>query len=102
MKIVKVTYTTKPDFAAQNQQNIKAVMDDLQRLNYPGIFYHACTGTDGISFIHTAFFKTDEDQKLLHDLPAFNYFQQQLKNGGFETPPKQELLALVGASEDIF
>ena len=37
MKIVKVTYTTKPEYAEQNQNNIKNVMADLQKLNNPGI-----------------------------------------------------------------
>ena len=102
MKIVKVTYTANLVFAEQNMTNIKAVMNDLRRLNYPGIFYHACIGPDGKSFTHIAFFKSEEDHKLLNYLPAFNYFQQQLKADGFEAPPKQELLTLVGSSEDIF
>jgi len=102
MKIVKVTYSAQPDFAAQNSINIKAVMSDLQQLNSPGIFYHACLCPDGKTFIHTAFFNSDEDHKLLNELPSFLFFQQQLKNGGFETPPKQELLTLVGSSRNIF
>jgi hypothetical protein len=102
MKIVKVTYTAKPEFAVQNMANIQAVMNDLKELNYPGVFYHACLGPDEKSFTHTAFFKSEEDHKLLNDLPAFNYFQQQLKTAGFEASPKQELLTLVGSSADIF
>jgi hypothetical protein len=102
MKIVKVTYTAKPEFAVQNMANIQAVMSDLRDLNYPGIFYHACLGPDEKSFIHTAFFKSEEDHKLLNDLAAFNYFQQQLKAAGFEIPPKQKLLTLVGSSVNVF
>ena len=102
MKIVKVTYTTKPGFVTQNIGNIKVVMNDLQQLNHPGINYNACVGPDGKTFIHTAFFKSDEDQQLLNELASFRYFQEQLKAGGFETPPKQELLTLVGSSFTIF
>lgn len=102
MKIVKVTYTAKPEYASQNMKNIQAVMNDLRELNHPGVFYHACIGPDEKSFIHTAFFKSEEDHKLLNDLPAFNHFQQQLKAAGFEVPPKQEFLTLVGSSADIF
>ena len=102
MKIVRVTYTTKPEFAEQNQSNIKNVMTDLQKLNHTGINYNACIGADGKTFIHTAFFKSDEDQKLLNELPSFKYFQEQLKANGFEIPPKQELLNLVGSSKNIF
>jgi hypothetical protein len=102
MKIVKVTYTTKAEYAEQNQNNIKNVMTDLQKSDYPGINYNACLGADGKTFIHTAFFKSEEDQKLLNELPSFKHFQEQLKSGGFEVPPKQELLTLVGSSINIF
>ncbi|MDB5227783.1 MAG: hypothetical protein JWN78_2571, partial [Bacteroidota bacterium] len=37
MKIVKVTYSTKAEYADQNQINIKNVMTDLQQLNHQGI-----------------------------------------------------------------
>ena len=102
MKIVRVMYTINTEFAEQNQNNIKNVMADLQKLNHPGINYNACLGPDGKSFTHTAFFKSDEDQKILNELPSFNHFQAQLKSNGFEVPPKQELLTLVGSSKDIF
>ncbi len=102
MKIVKVTYTTKAEYAEQNQSNIKNVMDDLQKLNHPGINYHSCLSADGKTFIHTAFFKSEEDEKLLLALPSFKYFQEQLKSAGPEIPPKQELLTLVGSSNNIF
>jgi len=102
MKIVKVIYTTKPEFAEQNQTNIKNVMADLQRLQHSGINYNSCLGADGKTFIHTAFFKSEEDQKLLNELPSFKHFQEELKSAGFEVPPKQELLTLVGSSTNIF
>jgi len=102
MKIVKVIYTTNPGFVEQNMNNIKTVMNDLQQLNHPGIFYNACLGSDGKTFIHTAFFKSEEDQKLLNELPSFKDFQSQLKSSGLEIPPKQELLTLVGSSNNIF
>jgi hypothetical protein len=102
MKIVRVTYTTKAEFAAQNQSNIKNVMTDLQKLNHSGINYNACLSADGKTFTHTAFFKSDEDQKILNELPSFKHFQEQLKSSGLEVPPRQELLNLVGSSKNIF
>jgi hypothetical protein len=102
MKIVKVTYTTKADFAAQNQANIKTVMNDLRKAKHPGIFYHVCLHSDGKSFTHTAFFKSEDDQKILNGLPSFKIFQEQLKASGPESAPKQELLTLVDSSSDIF
>ena len=102
MTIVKVTYTTTAGYAEQNQNNIKNVMNDLQKLNSPGINYNACVSADGKTFIHTAFFKSDEDRKVLNELPSFLHFQQQLKVSGLEVAPKQELLTLVGSSTAIF
>jgi predicted transcriptional regulator YdeE len=102
MKIVKVTYTTKAEFSEQNQQNIKQVMDDLQKANHRGINYNACLSADNQTFIHTAFFKSDEDQKILNELASFRHFQEQLKASGPEIAPRQELLSLIGSSVNIF
>lgn len=102
MKTVKVTYTTTAAFAQQNQLNIQAVMAELQQLNHLGINYNACLCADGKTFIHTAFFKTEDDQRILNELPSFRYFQEQLKNSGPEVPPRQELLELVGTSTALF
>jgi len=102
MKIVRVIYTTTAAFVEQNQNNIRNVMADLQKLDHPGLNYNACLSPDGKTFTHTAFFKSDEDQKTLNELPSFKHFQEQLKANGFEVPPKQELLSLVGSSKDIF
>jgi hypothetical protein len=102
MKIVKVMYTTTPEYSEHNQGNIKRVMADLQAINNPGINYNSCLGPDGRSFIHTAFFKSDADEQLLLTLPAFIHFQQELKASGLEAPPKSEQLTLVGSSTTIF
>ena len=102
MKIVKVTYTTTPEYAANNKANISVVMNDLQKLNNPGINYHACVCADDKTFIHTAFFTSDEEQKILFELPSIKHFQEQLKTSIPETPPKNELLTLVGALKNIF
>jgi len=102
MKIVRVTYTTKAEYAAQNQNNIKTVMADLKKLNHADINYNSCLGADGKTFTHLAFFKEDEAEKVLLGLPSFKAFQEQLRGSGLESPPKQELLSLVGSSTDIF
>jgi hypothetical protein len=102
MKIIKVTYTTQPQFVEQNISNIKTIMSDLRQLNHTGIFYNTCLSPDGKTFIHTAFFAVEQDQKLLNELPSFRHFQEQLKASEPEIPPKQELLTLIGSSVAIF
>ena len=102
MKIVKVVYTTKPDYAAKNMDNIKSVMSDLRRKAHPGMFYHVCVGPDGKTFTHTAFFDSDEDREILNELASFKQFQEQLKASIPEIPPQQEFLTLVGSSAEMF
>jgi hypothetical protein len=102
MKIVRVTYTTKAEYAEQNQANIKTVMADLKKLSRAGINYNVCLSPDGKTFTHLAFMETEEDNKALLELPSFINFQSQLKGSGPEAPPKQELLTLVGSSKEIF
>jgi hypothetical protein len=102
MKIVKVTYTAKAEYTAQNQSNINNVMNDLQKGGHKGINYNSCMCADNKTFIHTAFFNAEEDEKILFALPSFKHFQEQLKAGGLEVPPKQEVLTLVGSSCPVF
>lgn len=99
MKTIMITYTTTLAFAEENQSNIKHVMSDLRNLADERIDYTACLCSDGKTFIHTAIFKSDEGQKTLNDLPSFIEFQKQLKSSGLESPPKQEILTLVGSSK---
>lgn len=102
MKSVKITYTTTPEFAAQNASNVQRVMSDLRALNDPGIFYFAVTGADGKTFSHIAFFNKEDDQKTLFALPSFQEFQAQLKASAPEMPPQQEALNLVASSKPMF
>lgn len=102
MKIVQVTYTTRAAFVEQNIANIQVVMKELRPLNHSGIHYTVCLGPDGRTFIHTAFFRSEADQKVLLELPSFKSFQEQLKNSGPETPPHSALLVLIDSSVDIF
>ena len=102
MKIVKVTYTTRAEFAAQNAENIRVVMNALQQLGRNDLLYHVCLSPDGQTFTHTAFFHSEEGEKTLLSLDAFVRFQTQLKESRPEAPPRQELLTFVGSSRDLF
>lgn len=102
MKTVQVTYMTSAGFAKENQSNIQVVMNDLRTLNHHGIVYIACLNSDGRTFVHTAFFRTEEDQKILNELPSFRHFQQQLRASGPELPPVQQVQQFVASSREIF
>jgi heme-degrading monooxygenase HmoA len=102
MKIVKVTYTVKQDFAEQNSANIRNMMQDLQAAAHPGIRYDVTLAQDGKTFVHTAFFDSEEDQQKLFATPSFRHFQEEMKQSGPEVPPKQEIMTFVGSSYPLF
>jgi hypothetical protein len=52
--------------------------------------------------VHTALFKSDEEQKMLSGLESFKFFQEQLKQSQPEAAPKQEILSFVGISHPMF
>ena len=102
MHIVKVTYTVRAEYAPKNQENIQKVMNDLRKINHPGIRYGSYLSEDGKTFMHFALFEQKEFQQILFDLEAFKTFTQELKDSGLEAPPKTEFMKLVGSSYDIF
>lgn len=102
MKIVKVTYTVQPSFAAKNLENVKAFVNDIRALNNPSIRYISYLGADGKTFTHVATFDNDAAQQQFLALPSFQSFQQQRDGSGLEAPESLEFLELAAASYDIF
>ena len=102
MKIVKVTYTVQPSFAAKNLKNVKTFVSDIKALNNPSIRYISYLGADGKTFTHMATFDNDEAQQQFLALPSFKSFQQQRDGSGLEAPENLEFLELAAASYDIF
>ena len=102
MKIVKVTYTVQPSFAAKNLENVKAFVHDIQALDNPAIRYISYLGPDGKTFTHIATFDNDEAQKQFLALPSFKSFQQQRDGSGLETGEQLQMLELAAASYAIF
>lgn len=102
MKIVKVTYTVNPSFAAKNLENVKAFVRDIRALANPAIRYIAYIGEDKKTFTHIATFDNDEAQKQFLGLPSFKSFQQQRNNSGLEKTEQLEMPTLAASSYDIF
>jgi hypothetical protein len=101
-KIVRVQYTTKPDYVVRNKKNIAKVMNDLREINNPGIKYGAYLLEDQKTFMHFTQFQTEEAYKVLNSLESFKKFQEELKASGLEVAPKAENLSLVASSYDFF
>ncbi|WPU97077.1 hypothetical protein SNE25_16260 [Mucilaginibacter sabulilitoris] len=102
MKIVRVQYTTRPDYVAINQQNIAAVVAELKVLNHPGIKYGTWLLPDGKTFMHFDQFESEAAHLILQELSSFKKFAEELEASGLEVEPKLELLSLVASTETYF
>lgn len=102
MKMIKVTYTVKSAFAAENQKNVEAFINDLAKIENPSLRYLASLSRDGKTFNHFALYQNDAAQKILFDLPSFQSFQKKRDESGLEVAPQIEELDLVASSFDIF
>jgi hypothetical protein len=102
MKIVRVNYTVTAAFALQNQANINGIVQELKRLNHPGIKYSTYLLADGKSFMHFDQFENEEAHQVLLSLESFKKFDEELWANGFEVEPVLELLSLVASTESFF
>lgn len=102
MKIVKVTYTVRPEFSETNQQNVKTFIEDIRKLNNPAIKYYSFLGADGKTFTHLALYDNEDAQKKFLVLPSFKDFQKKRDASNLEKPEAIEMLELVLSSNDIF
>jgi len=102
MKIVRVQYTTTQEYAATNQENIRQVVNELRKLNHPGIKYSAYLLPDGKSFMHFDQFENEEAHRVLEGLESFKKFSAELWASILEVEPKLELLSLLASTEDFF
>jgi hypothetical protein len=102
MKVVRVQYTTRPEFAPINQQNIAAIVAELKTLNHLGIKYTAWLLPDGKTFMHFDQLESEEAHQVLQELPSFKKFADELWASGLEVEPQLELLSLVASTETYF
>ncbi len=102
MIAVKVTYTVKPEFVAQNKQNINAFMADFREMDSDDFRYNAYVSNDGVTFVHMSHYKNEEIQKLLLNTPSFLEFQKQRDESGLDDSHQVDVMELAGASHDIF
>ena len=101
MKVVKVQYTVKSEYAKRNSENIGRVMADVKQHSNE-IRYSTFLAEDDKSFVHFAIFKNEEANKLLNSLESFKTFQSELKASVPEVSPKVENLSLVASSYEFF
>jgi hypothetical protein len=92
-RAVIVRYRTRPDAAADNEQLIKTVFEELAAAQPGGIQYSAFRVNE-TTFVHVAVF--DSDANPLEDLPAFQAFTSGLADR-CEEPPTPAVGRLVAS-----
>ena len=91
MRQVMVRYKVKPDRVAENEALVRAVYDELQRVAPAGIRYATFRLDDGVTFTHLAIVDTEDGQTPLSKLPAFQRFQENIRERCDEPPAATEL-----------
>ena len=102
MEAVRVKYTVTPEYIEHNKQNIASVMEEVRKLNPPGLKYSTFQLDDKATFVHIAMFDDNDSRKILGSLKAFQKFQKELNESEPVSPPQPLDLHLVGSSYDIF
>jgi Antibiotic biosynthesis monooxygenase len=91
MKHVMVRYKVKPDRAAENEELVRAVYEELARTEPEGLRYATFQLGDGVSFVHLASVETEDGHSPLSEVPAFRRFQENIGDRCDEAPVATEL-----------
>ncbi len=91
MKRIMVRYKVKPDRAAENENFIAKVFEQLNREKPAGIRYASFKLSDGVSFVHIVSLERSDGSNPLGDLAAFKAFTAQIKDRCEEPPVPSEL-----------
>jgi Antibiotic biosynthesis monooxygenase len=90
MRQVMVRYKVKPDRAAENEQLVRGVYEELAHDEPPGLQYATFRLDDGVTFVHLAVTE-DEATNPLTNVEAFKRFQQNIADRCDEQPVVTEL-----------
>lgn len=99
MQAIRVRYTVKAEFVAQNRQNIAAVMAELRAKGDVGCKYTSFVEPDGKTFVHLVVARDEATLGIVPTLEAFKAFQAALRPN-LEVPPQTEHWDVAGSSYD--
>ncbi len=91
MSKVMIRYKVKPERAAENEQLVRAVYDELADGAPAGLRYATFALQDGVSFVHIASVETDDGHNPLREVKAFAEFQAGIGARCEEAPVVTEL-----------
>jgi hypothetical protein len=102
MKIIRQNrYTVKEEYAAQNQEQISLVVEELRALGRLDISYSVFVEDNGKTFLHLLFCANDEAEQVFFRLPSQQAFQAGLAASHLEVLPTMTTIHLVGATSDL-
>jgi hypothetical protein len=91
MRRVLVRYKVKPEAVVENEELVRAVYEELQRTQPPGMRYATFQLDDGLSFVHI---HSSGGDNPLTELASFKAFQQGIAERCDEAPKVSELREL--------
>jgi hypothetical protein len=95
---VKVSYTVKPDFVSNNQQNIGIFLAEFKKMTSLNFLYNVYLQADGLTFLHLSMYENEEVQQQVLNVPSFLKFQKERDESGLTNNPTIEILDLIGSS----
>lgn len=96
MRRVMVRYRVKPGRAAENEELVRAVYEELHRTRPPGFGYATYQLDDGASFVHLATESDENAGRPLAELGAFQRFVKDIAERCDE-PPAFSTLREIGS-----
>lgn len=91
-----IRYKVKPAFAAENEELIRAVFEELHRADPGNVRYASFVQDDGVSFVHVVDHDPAEGSNPLLALAAFKRFQEGIAER-CEVPPAFTSMREVGS-----
>ena len=91
MKRVMVRYKVKADRAAENENYISKVFEQLKNDRPSGLRYVSFKLNDGVSFVHIVSIDALDGSNPLGELSAFKAFTAQIKDRCEEPPVAVDL-----------
>jgi hypothetical protein len=89
VKRVMVRYKVKPDRAAENEELVRDVYDELLRTRPDGLRYATFQLPDGMSFLHLT--ETKDGRDPLSTVQAFERFREDIADRCEQAPVVTEL-----------
>jgi L-rhamnose mutarotase len=91
MRRVMIRYEVKPDRAAENEELVRAVYEELDRTQPAGLHYATFALEDGVSFVHLSTIDSEDGHNPLTEVEAFARFQQGIGDRCEEGPVVAQL-----------